>query len=80
MEKSYKFYTPLMWKDKSEIWDMAYKLAGNKYIKFITENTHTCYKGNRSNYHDWGYGCNQCPACKLRSTGWRKYIDGNKKK
>ena len=28
--------------------------------------------------NDWGYGCNKCPACKLREKGWINYI--NKKK
>ncbi len=78
MQKKFKFHTPLMWKDKSEIWKMAYKLGGNKYVKFITENTHTCYKGDRSNFHEWGYGCNQCPACKIRSKGWKNYKNDKK--
>ena len=73
MEKNYKFHTPLMWKDKSEIWKMAKYIGGEKYLNFIIKNTHTCYKGNRINFHDWGYGCNKCPACVLRSKGWKKF-------
>ena len=41
----------------------------------IIENTHTCYKGDRKNRHDWGYGCNNCPACNLRSKGWLTFIN-----
>jgi 7-cyano-7-deazaguanine synthase len=40
----------------------------------IIEDTHTCYLGERSARHDWGYGCGQCPACDLRKTGFASYI------
>ena len=80
MEKNFKFHTPLMWKDKSEIWKMANNLGGNKYIRFILKNTHTCYKGNRIKYNEWGYGCNNCPACKLRAKGWERFVNENKKR
>ena len=74
MEKNYKFHTPLMWKSKSDIWKMAYEIGGDKYLSLIKKNTHTCYKGQRDVYYNWGYGCNDCPACKLRSKGWKKFI------
>jgi len=73
MEKNYKFHTPLMWKDKSEIWKMAKNIGGEKYLNFIIKNTHTCYKGDRINFNEWGYGCGECPACVLRSKGWKKF-------
>ena len=74
MEKKYKFHTPLMWKNKSDTWKMAYELGGVKYLNLIKKNTHTCYKGQRDKYYDWGYGCNSCPACLLRSRGWKIFI------
>ena len=74
MEKDYKFHTPLMWKNKSDVWKMAYELGGDKYLNLIKKNTHTCYKGQRDVYYNWGYGCNDCPACKLRSIGWKNFI------
>ena len=74
MEKSYKFHTPLMWKDKSDIWKMAKQIGGKDYLNFIIKNTHTCYKGDRKTLHKWGYGCNKCPACLLRSKGWKKFV------
>ncbi len=80
MDKKFKFLTPLMKKNKSEIWKMAYNLGGNKYLSFIKKNTHTCYRGNRVKFNDWGYGCNNCPACFLRSKGWKNFKDENKKK
>ena len=78
MEKKYLFHTPLMWKNKSAIWEMAFKLGGKEYLNLIRINTHTCYEGDRKNLHVWGYGCNKCPACKLRSNGWYNFIKEKK--
>ena len=73
MEKNFKFHTPLMFLSKSETWHMSYKIGGEKFINIIKQLTHTCYKGDRKNLHSWGYGCNKCPACKLRKNGWEEY-------
>jgi len=62
--------TPLMWIDKAATWQMAEQLGGAALVAEMTENTHTCYAGDRNTRHDWGYGCGSCPACKLRSKGW----------
>ena len=35
----------------------------------LVEDTHTCYLGDRTHRHDWGYGCGTCPACQLRAQG-----------
>jgi 7-cyano-7-deazaguanine synthase len=40
----------------------------------VTEHTHTCYLGDRSLRHAWGYGCGNCPACELRQRGFTKFI------
>jgi 7-cyano-7-deazaguanine synthase len=37
------------------------------------EHTHTCYLGDRTQRHDWGYGCGQCPACQLRAAGFARF-------
>ena len=74
MEKKFKLHTPLMKKNKADIWKMSYELGGLDYIKLIIKYTHTCYRGNRKNFHEWGYGCNNCPACKLRSNGWSNFL------
>jgi 7-cyano-7-deazaguanine synthase len=42
-------------------------------IELIREHTHTCYLGDRSTRHDWGWGCGDCPACRLRAEGWVRY-------
>ncbi len=31
------------------------------------------YLGDRLHKHAWGYGCGECPACKLRAGGWNKW-------
>ncbi len=65
--------TPLMWLDKAETFALARDLGGEPLLDLIIENTHTCYLGDRSTRHDWGYGCGGCPACQLRSAGWQKF-------
>jgi hypothetical protein len=32
--------------------------------------------GDRTQRFDWGYGCGECPACKLRAKGWNSYAAG----
>lgn len=65
--------TPLMWLDKAETFAMARDLGGEPLLQLIVEETHSCYLGERSIRHEWGYGCGTCPACDLRAHGWRKF-------
>ncbi len=65
--------TPLMWIGKAATWKMANELGGDQLIDLIVEETHTCYLGDRSTRHDWGYGCGACPACDLRAKGWETF-------
>ncbi|EIM26440.1 7-cyano-7-deazaguanine synthase QueC [Microvirga lotononidis] len=65
--------TPLMWIDKAETWTLAETLGGNALVDIIVQETHTCYKGDRSTRHDWGFGCGECDACRLRAAGWQRY-------
>jgi 7-cyano-7-deazaguanine synthase len=65
--------TPLMWIDKAATWAMAQDLGGQTLVDLIVEHSHTCYQGNRTLRHDWGYGCAACPACELRAKGWQMY-------
>jgi 7-cyano-7-deazaguanine synthase len=62
--------TPLMFIDKAATWELASQLGGQKLVELIIEDTHTCYLGDRTHRHPWGYGCGKCPACELRSRGW----------
>jgi 7-cyano-7-deazaguanine synthase len=65
--------TPLMWINKAETWHLAERLGGADLVSMIQEQTHTCYMGDRTQRFDWGYGCNQCPACELRRSGFQAY-------
>jgi 7-cyano-7-deazaguanine synthase len=68
--------TPLMYLDKAQTWALADELGGAALVDLVIEETHTCYLGDRTGRHEWGYGCGECPACDLRSTGWRKWRSG----
>ena len=73
MEARFVLHTPLMWIDKAETWRMAERLGGAPLVDLVREGTHTCYAGDRSQLHDWGYGCGACPACELRANGYRAF-------
>jgi 7-cyano-7-deazaguanine synthase len=73
LETRLVLHTPLMWRDKAETFAMAEDMGGAGLLGLIVEDTHSCYLGDRSHRHEWGYGCGQCPACELRADGWRRY-------
>src|SRR4029079_14474030 len=62
--------TPLMWRSKAETWALTEQLGGAWLVELIIGETHTCYRGERGMRHDWGYGCDACPACELRARGF----------
>jgi 7-cyano-7-deazaguanine synthase len=72
-------HTPLMWIDKAATFTMAEDLGGQAFLDLIVEDTHSCYLGDRTRRHDWGYGCGECPACKLRAQGFAKFMAARKK-
>jgi 7-cyano-7-deazaguanine synthase len=65
MDYEYKILTPLMWKNKAEIWQLADELG---VFKIVNEQTVTCYYGMM------GQGCGSCPACRLRGNGLKTYL------
>jgi len=67
--------TPLMWFDKSQTWALTERLGGETLIALVAEHTHTCYVGDRSRRHEWGYGCGLCPACDLRRSGYNAWVN-----
>ena len=73
MQRRFVLETPLMWRDKAATWDLAHALGGDALVELIRVETHSCYKGDRSHLHDWGYGCAACPACDLRAAGWQRW-------
>jgi 7-cyano-7-deazaguanine synthase len=73
MDRRFVLQTPLMWLDKAATWRMAEHLGGAALVHALLEHTHSCYLGDRSQRHAWGYGCGTCPACDLRAKGWAAY-------
>ncbi len=76
MAHRFVLHTPLMWVDKAATWRLAEELGGEALVTLINRETHSCYRGDRSVSHDWGYGCGNCPACELRAQGWARYAGG----
>ena len=81
MDRKLLIETPLMWIDKAQTWQLAYDLGqkalpqggGQALVDLVVEHSHTCYLGDRTHRHDWGYGCGQCPACELRAAGFDRF-------
>jgi 7-cyano-7-deazaguanine synthase len=73
MDQRFVIHTPLMWIDKAATFALGHALGGDAFIDLLVEDTHTCYLGDRSRRHDWGYGCGTCPACRLRADGFAKW-------
>ena len=65
--------TPLMWIDKAATWRLAHTLGGDQFVAIVRDDTHTCYLGDHSTRHAWGYGCGSCPACELRLSGFLQF-------
>lgn len=73
MESRFVLHTPLMWLDKAQTWQLTQELGGDGLVETIRTGSHSCYNGDRSTLHRWGYGCGKCPACDLRAQGWEKF-------
>ncbi len=65
MDYPYEIHTPLMWKNKEQIWQLADELG---VFDLVRNETLTCYNGIV------GDGCGNCPACKLRKNGIDSYL------
>jgi 7-cyano-7-deazaguanine synthase len=65
-------HAPLLSISKKDTWLLAGELGGDDFVKIIVDETHTCYHGvhDEDHFHDWGYGCGECPACNERSKGF----------
>jgi len=73
LAREVRIHTPLMFIDKAATWSLARELGGSALVELIVEDSVTCYEGDRTRRHDWGYGCGVCPACDLRAKGFRAY-------
>lgn len=69
MDKNFEIHTPLMWRDKAAVWELADQLGVFDVIK---NETLTCYNGIKAE------GCGHCPSCKLRKEGLEKYLASKK--
>ena len=74
MDRRVTIHTPLMWRDKAATWRLAEGLGGPALVEIIAEETMSCYRGDRSRRHDWGYGWGDGPACYRRAAGWAAYL------
>ena len=69
MDFKYTIHTPLMWKNKTEIWQLADELG---VFEIVRNETVTCYNGIAAS------GCGECPACYLRNRGLENYLEGRR--
>jgi 7-cyano-7-deazaguanine synthase len=74
LDRRITIHTPLMWVDKADTFDMADKIGGRVFLDLIIEESHSCYLGDRTRRHEWGYGCGACPACELRAKGFARFM------
>ena len=78
LDKRLTLHTPLMWIDKALTFALAEELGGKPFLDLVIEDSHSCYMGDRSHRHAWGYGCGDCPACQLRAQGFAKFMSRRK--
>ena len=72
MDRRFVLHTPLMWIDKAQTFALAEQIGGKPLLDLVVEETHSCYLGDRTHRHPWGYGCGTCPACRLRAEGFER--------
>jgi 7-cyano-7-deazaguanine synthase len=70
MERRFVIHTPLMWIDKAATFAFAEELGGQSFLDLVIEETHSCYRGERTRRHTWGHGCGEC----LRADGFASFI------
>ncbi|MBI1204815.1 MAG: 7-cyano-7-deazaguanine synthase QueC [Rhodopseudomonas sp.] len=73
LDKRVTIHTPLMWIDKADTFALAREIGGQPFLDLVVEESHSCYLGDRTQRHAWGYGCGTCPACRLRAEGYMKF-------
>lgn len=69
MDEQFVIHTPLMDRDKSEVWQLSDELG---VFDIVKNQTLTCYNGIPAD------GCGHCLACKLRKEGLDKYVESKK--
>lgn len=70
MAKKFQWHYPVLHRSKADTWRLANDLG---VLDVVINKTHTCYRGERGNAFDWGYGCGSCPACDVRAKGYQDF-------
>ena len=70
LDEDVSIHAPLLTLTKGETFVLADELG---VLDIILNDTHTCYHGDRSRKHPWGFGCGECGACHERAKGWQDY-------
>lgn len=65
MDKQFVIHTPLMWRTKKDVWQLADELD---VFDLVKNETLTCYNGIKAE------GCGDCPACIIRNKGLEEYL------
>lgn len=74
LDRRLVLHTPLMWRDKAQTFALARALGGQGLLDLVIEDSHSCYRGDRTRRHGWGFGCGRCPACDLRAKGYAAFL------
>jgi 7-cyano-7-deazaguanine synthase len=74
LDRPLVLHTPLMWIDKADTFALAEDIGGQALLDLVLEDSHSCYIGDRAHRHAWGYGCGECPACRLRAQGFERFM------
>ncbi|MDR2232138.1 MAG: 7-cyano-7-deazaguanine synthase QueC [Tannerella sp.] len=69
MDEEFVIHTPLMWKNKKDVWQLANELG---IFDLVKNETITCYNGIPA------AGCGECPACLLRNNGLIQFEEERK--
>jgi 7-cyano-7-deazaguanine synthase len=69
MDEHFAIHTPLMWRNKAAVWQLADELG---VFDLVRNETLTCYNGIPAD------GCGECPSCKLRRQGLESYLKSKK--
>ncbi|MEN6589655.1 MAG: 7-cyano-7-deazaguanine synthase QueC [Proteiniphilum sp.] len=65
MDRQFVIHTPLMWRNKKQVWQLADELG---VFDIVKNETLTCYNGIIAE------GCGHCPACLLRRKGLEEFL------
>ena len=74
LDRPVSIHTPLMWLNKAQTFDMALKA---QKLNELIDLTLTCYNADEQ-MNEWGRGCGDCPACRLRKKGYEEFLTMNK--